>query len=72
MTTHPDVNTVRAARLAAGLTQQQLAAEAAVSLSYLMNLERGYTPTRVAPARDRVVAALAAYGFPLAEPEEAQ
>jgi transcriptional regulator with XRE-family HTH domain len=48
---------LRERRLAAGLTQQQLANLADCSLTHLQLLERGYRPTR-SEVRTRVLAAL--------------
>lgn len=48
---------IRAAREAAGLTQQQLAQRAGVSLAYLRMIEGGYTPTSSkSPAFARILA----------------
>lgn len=56
--TNPDTaNGLRKRRLAAGLTQQQLANLADCSLTHLQLLERGYTPTR-SEVRSRVLALL--------------
>jgi len=55
---NPDTaGALRERRLAAGLTQQQLASLAGCSLTHLQLLERGYSPTRSA-VRARVLAAL--------------
>lgn len=48
---------LRERRLAAGLTQQQLAYLANCSLTHLQLLERGYSPTH-SEVRTRVLAAL--------------
>jgi predicted transcriptional regulator len=48
---------LRERRLAAGLTQQQLAHAASCSLTYLQLLKRGYKPTR-SDVRARLLATL--------------
>jgi len=57
---------LRERRLAAGLTQQQLANLADCSLTHLQLLERGYKPTR-SEVRARVLTTLRAQETPQGE-----
>ena len=59
---------LRAARLAANLTQVELARLSSISVPYLRLLERNYAPDPASAGYRHVIAALDALGHP---PEEA-
>jgi predicted transcriptional regulator len=57
----PDSPDVRGRRLAAGLTQEQLARSAEISLAYMARLDRGLIPQRGGEAFERVLDVLDGY-----------